>query len=209
RHPIGVHCDQLPQRFQEQLFGQLRHGDPVRRTLEPAGVGVGAERSDRAVGLPVGLQTFENRLAVVQHGGGRVELQGVVRFHFRVMPAALTGPPDGHHVISEEPSKSRIRQYFLPAFRRSGIGMGNPGKRQRFSHAETVSRAYEQWKPDGRNSAFQLSSSILFGYELELCVIDPANDLASGLPLLAWQLTRNSPFPPRFPRTRWPLRWRR
>ena len=59
-----------PRKYSSGSSGQ---GQAAGGLVQPGGVGLGAEGPDRAVGVAVGLQALEDLLAVVQHGGGRVQ----------------------------------------------------------------------------------------------------------------------------------------
>ena len=101
RHPFVVDRDQLAQRLGELGHRQLRQGQARGGTLQARAVGVGAEGPDRAVGMPVGLDAFEDFLAVMQHRRGRIQRQRAVGAHLRVVPAIRLVPLDGDHVVGE------------------------------------------------------------------------------------------------------------
>ena len=91
-----------------------------RRTLHTGRVLVGAERADRAVGVPVRLQALEDLLPVVQHRGGRVELDRPVRRDARAVPSALLGPADVGHVVGEVVAEPGVGEDRLAL----GLGLG-------------------------------------------------------------------------------------
>ena len=128
RHPLVVDGQQLGDRREEQLFGELRHREPGRRAAEACRVGLGAERGDRAVGLPVRLEALEDLLPVVQDHRGGIERQRPVRHHRRVVPAHALGPPDRHHVVGEIPAESGVGQDLAAPHRFGGRGVGGAGE---------------------------------------------------------------------------------
>lgn len=129
---VGV--DQLRDGPDEQFVRQLGHRQAPRGPAHPLGVGVDAEGRDAAVGLTVDLQTFEDRLTVVQHHRGRIELHRSVRLDGGVVPAAALGVVDRDHVIGEVPAETGIRQYFSAPFRGSGRGVRNMGEFEDTGH---------------------------------------------------------------------------
>ena len=112
RHPGAIGPQQCLQRREEVLLGQRGHGHPARRLGEPAGMVDGPEQGPLTVRAPERLQAFENRLAVVQCHGGRVQRERGERPDPGVVPAQLAMPPHSHHVI--------------------GVGVAEPGRREQF-----------------------------------------------------------------------------
>ena len=114
RHPWLVDGDQLPQRLDEHLFGQLRDRQPARRGAQPPGIGLRPERDDGAVRPAIGLEPLEHLLGVVQHDGRRVQFDRPVRDHPRVVPALSLEIVDRHHVVGVELAERRIVQNRRP-----------------------------------------------------------------------------------------------
>jgi hypothetical protein len=65
--PVSVNAYDLPERFDKQVFGKFRHGQPLRRIAEPFRVRFRPEQSHAAIGQPIGLEPFENLLRIVKH----------------------------------------------------------------------------------------------------------------------------------------------
>ena len=80
-----------------------RSGRASRRAMRAnrAAFGLGPERPDRAVGVPVGLHALEDLLRVVQHRGRGLQRDRPVRRDLAVVPAPVGGPGGQHHVVGE------------------------------------------------------------------------------------------------------------
>ena len=86
--PRGVLADDLAAGLDEQVFGQVRHRQPVGRMVEPRGVALGTEQRDAAVGVAIGLQAFEDLLRIMQHRAGGIEQDRLARADAGGVPAA-------------------------------------------------------------------------------------------------------------------------
>ena len=149
RHPRTVDGDDLTQRLDEVLNRQRREGfnttekngaladrhpgkfivnsrfEPRGGALHASGVGLRPKAPDGAVLVTVRLHTLENLLRVVQHRSRGVQLQRTVRTHCCVVPTAIAGPGDFHHVVGEVNAESGVGQNRLAlsvSHRRGGGG---------------------------------------------------------------------------------------
>ena len=61
-----------------------------------------AEHLQAAVLAAIGLETFENLLAVVEHGGGGVNGQGAVGLNAGVVPTPALGVLYQEHVVGKQ-----------------------------------------------------------------------------------------------------------
>ena len=109
-HPRLVDVDEEAHGLEEEFLGQLGHGHAGGGALEAAGVLLGAEGDDRPVGVAVGLEALEDRLAVMQHRRGGVHGQRAVRLDARGMPATVGVPVDADHVVGEVLAESGLGQ---------------------------------------------------------------------------------------------------
>jgi hypothetical protein len=107
-HPVAVDLDEGVDGVEEQLLGQLGHGEAGGRAVEALGVLLRPEDRDAAVGLPVGLEALEDGLPVVQHHRRRVELQRRVGGELRVVPALVDGPADRDHVVGVDAAEAGV-----------------------------------------------------------------------------------------------------
>ena len=73
--------------------------------------------------MAVGLQPFEDCLAVMQEVGSGVETQRAVGNYLGVMPPLLCRPGGMHHVIRGVLGEARIRQDLCTAFIGRGCGI--------------------------------------------------------------------------------------
>ena len=108
RHPRLIDLDELAQGLKEVLVGKLRHSHALRGVLHAVCVLLRAEGSDGSVRLTVRLQALEDRLAVVEDHGRRLEFKRRVRLHAGIVPALVLGPVDRDHVVGEFLAKFRI-----------------------------------------------------------------------------------------------------
>ncbi len=93
----------------EQLFGQMRHGEPRRALVEARGIGLGAEARDAAVGQLVGLEALEDFLRIMEHRRRRIERDRLARTQYRIVPALTLGVADRHHMIGEQRAEAQAR----------------------------------------------------------------------------------------------------
>src|ERR1700720_2550915 len=96
------------------------------RLLETPRVCLGAEHHGAAVGDAVGLQTFEDLLAIVQHRGGRIHRDGDAGGDLGIVPALALAVADRDHVVSEDAAEAGIPQDGGAPFwrRRRGVRFG-------------------------------------------------------------------------------------
>ena len=92
RDPLRVRAHEAHHRGNEILVGQVRDGQAIRRVVEARSVVAGAERPDRAVLVTVSLKPFEDLLAVMEHGRGRIQGKCTVRLDHLVVPTFFGSP---------------------------------------------------------------------------------------------------------------------
>ena len=92
----------------------------------------GPERPDGAVGVPIGLQTFEDLLPVMENRASRAHGNSFVRFDPEIMPSPLGGPCRMGHVVGEPFAEAEIDESraALCLARRMRIGNDFPGAEQ-------------------------------------------------------------------------------
>ena len=154
-HPGAVDAHELLDRFDEHRLRQRCHRHPVRRILEPFGIGVRAEQIHPAIVALVGLETFENLLRVVQDGAGRIERKIRAGFDARAVPALRLIVADQRHVIAENPAEARVFELCRALLLRCRIG-----RRLNFEFQThfLVSRcSHRRWRPP---ASFGLASSL-------------------------------------------------
>ena len=98
-HPVLLGLHQLFDGGHRQLLGNLGHTQAVGGFVHPVDVVPDAEQLDGAIGGAVGLQALENLLAVVEHLGGGVDLEGAVGDDAGVMPALALVVVDDEHMV--------------------------------------------------------------------------------------------------------------
>ena len=108
--PALLGLDQLADGLDEVVGRDLGHADPAQRGVHAAGVLVGPEQQDLAVGRLVGFHALEHFLAVVQHVGGRVQRQRAVGPDLGIMPAACLVPLHGEHVVGELAAEHQLQR---------------------------------------------------------------------------------------------------
>ena len=109
-NPGPVDRHELIDGLHEDGFRQLRQGHARGGGFEALRILVGPEQCDAAVAQVIGLEALEDFLPVVQHGGRGIERDRLAGAHFRVVPAAVLRPANGHHVIGEDAAETRILQ---------------------------------------------------------------------------------------------------
>ena len=128
-HPGRIALDQRGARADEIVDRQLRQVQTLGRVLEAFGVRIRAEHPDRAVGVLVGLQPFEDLLRIVQHRSARIELERRVRLDAAVVPPLALGPGDVGHVVREDLSERRLVDELLPLGVRGRVVVRQHGER--------------------------------------------------------------------------------
>jgi hypothetical protein len=123
RHPVAVDARQRGHGGEEVLLRQFRHGHPAGRPREPAGVVAGAEEHVPPGRPPERLQPFEDRLSVVERHGGRVQGERGERSGAGVVPAPVTGPPRGHHVLGVQRAEAGHAQQLFALSGGHGRGL--------------------------------------------------------------------------------------
>ena len=98
-HPVLLHLHQLGDAGQGDLLGDLGQADSSGGVVHPGDVVPGPEQLNGAVGGAVGLQPLKNLLAVVEHFGGGVDLQGAVGDDTGVMPALASIVVHNEHMV--------------------------------------------------------------------------------------------------------------
>ncbi len=183
--PGEVRLHQLVDGLEKQVFRQFGHGKARSRRIETAGVLLRAEQGNAAVVAPIGLQTFENLLAVVQHRRGGIERDRLAGAQLRILPSAVPGPADRHHVVGEHAPEPRIleqsgthvggdgcrvwadgkreflRSAHMPKFRKSFRETGNPlwfrSQLHRSHHGIAAAASISEARPGARYVAMQQS----------------------------------------------------
>ena len=100
-HPLLVGAHVVHQGRHEVPAVDLGQGEAVGRVVDAGGVVARAEGPDGPVGVPVGLDALEHRLAVVEHRGPRGQGQRPVGHDPAVLPPPVPGPPHVGHVVGE------------------------------------------------------------------------------------------------------------
>ena len=127
--PVAVDLEQRLDRAKEQLLRQGRHGEPLGRGIEARGVGLGPEQAERAVGVTIGLEPFEDLLRIVQHARCGIEADRLARAEDGGLPAAQRLViVDHHHVIGEHGAEARIGDQLLAGGIGRGRGVGKAGE---------------------------------------------------------------------------------
>ena len=96
--------------------------------VQARSVVAGAEGPHGAVLALVGLDAFEDGLAVVEDGGAGGQLKRTVGDDAAVTPSALASPAHVGHVIRELLAKSQSRHDLAVLFRRRRVRVGSQGK---------------------------------------------------------------------------------
>jgi len=99
----------------------------MRRAVQPTRVVRQAEQPHAAVLATERLQPVEDRLAIVQHAGGRIQGERPVRHNARIMPALTLMEVHQEHVVGEDAAEGErlIRRMLLRA---GSLGDGNLGQ---------------------------------------------------------------------------------
>ena len=128
RNPVRVDLHQLRDCFEEQVFGDFGHRQPLGRLREAAGIFLRPEHGDAAVGEAVGLHAFEDFLGIMQHGAGRVDLKWFTRTDAVAVPALALGIADRHHMVGEEAAETGILQQGGALVRRHSLAAAGNGE---------------------------------------------------------------------------------
>ena len=139
RHPGRISAYQLANRLDEEIRRELGQRQPVRGALHAHRVGLRTESPDRSVGMPVGFESFEDLLGVVENRRRRIEHQGTVGPHFGVVPAKVGRPVDRDHMVGEVFAEPGIAVNFAALGIATGIGRRDRPKGEFlvFSHDES------------------------------------------------------------------------
>src|SRR5258708_23096620 len=104
-------------------------------------MGRGTEPHGRTARLPVGLQALEDFLRVVEHRRGGVKSERPVGLEPGVVPAAISGPADRHHVVGEDLAEPGIYQQPFPLRGRKRVAGGMERKGDVTARAPRAPRA--------------------------------------------------------------------
>src|SRR5690606_17592400 len=96
--------------------------------VEAARVLARTEQRHRPVVEPVGLQSFEDFLRIMQHRGRWIEADRLARAERRVVPAFAFGPVDRDHVVGKQRAESGVGNRLLTACTRNRGRVRNAGK---------------------------------------------------------------------------------
>ena len=107
--PILLQFHQGPHGTDLEFRIQLGHAHPLCAPVHPVGVLQRAEHLQAAVLAAVGLETFKNFLAVVEHGGGGVNGQGAIGLNAGVVPAPAFGVLYQEHVVGKQLAEGETR----------------------------------------------------------------------------------------------------
>ena len=101
RHPLSIGANQVHTRGDEVLYRQFGQRQAAGRVVETIRVEGRAEQPNRAVGTTIGLQSFENFLAIVQHRSPRSHRQRPVSLQSVFAPALSVTPNRHRHVVGK------------------------------------------------------------------------------------------------------------
>ena len=105
RNPLFVRTHVVDERAHEVLAVQLRHGETPIRVVHTRGIEAGTEGPNAAVGVTVGLDTFEGRLAVVKDSCSRRQIKRTEGNDLTLAPSGFRRPAHVCHVIGENCSE--------------------------------------------------------------------------------------------------------
>ena len=128
RNPLHVGAHVVHERGHEVLAAQLGQSQAAGGVVQARGIVAGAEGPHGAVRSLVGLDAFEDGLAIVEDGGTGGQLERAVGDDATVTPAALAGPTHVGHVIRELLAKSQGRHDLAVLFRRRRVRVGGQGE---------------------------------------------------------------------------------
>ena len=102
RHPVRFEAQEFFQALEGQVGIHGRDAQALGRSVEPIDVGPRPEELDLALGIPIRLEPFEDRLAVMEHHGRRFHGDGCVRLDPRVVPAPVRVVIHIEHMVGED-----------------------------------------------------------------------------------------------------------
>ena len=105
RNPLFICTHVVHQRGNKVLAVHLRHGQTPIRVVHTRGIEAGTEGPDAAVGVTVGLDAFEGRLAVVKDSCGRRQVKRTEGNNLALVPSGFGRPTHVCHVIGENCSE--------------------------------------------------------------------------------------------------------
>ena len=105
RNPLLICTHVVDERAHEVLAVHLRHGQTPIRVVHTRGIEAGTECPNTAVGVTVGLDTFEGRLAVVKDSCCRRQVKRTKGNDLALAPSGFGRPPHVRHVIGEDCSE--------------------------------------------------------------------------------------------------------
>ena len=105
RNPLFICTHVVHQRGNKVLTVHLRHGQTPIRVVHTRGVEAGAEGPNAAVGVTVGLDAFEGRLAVVKDSGRGRQVKRTEGNDLTLAPSGFGRPTHMCHVIGENCSE--------------------------------------------------------------------------------------------------------
>ena len=108
RDPVGVDRHKRFDRVQEIIGRNLRDAEAAVRVVRALDVLIRAEQKDAAVFRLVGLHALEHLLAVVEHHGGGVQGNRLVRNNLRIMPALFRVVLHHIHVVREDLAEAEL-----------------------------------------------------------------------------------------------------
>ena len=89
RNPVGVSRDDLLDGIDELVDRERRHDEALSGVVHALGVQVGTEAHNRTIFGRVGLQAFENLLAVMEDAGVLAEREGMILGQATLFPCAV------------------------------------------------------------------------------------------------------------------------
>ena len=89
-NPLLVETNDLLHHLCEELGADLRHHDATAGALQTGCILVDTEDAHLAVRTTIGFQALESLLAIVQTGGGHVQVQILIGANFDLAPFTIT-----------------------------------------------------------------------------------------------------------------------
>ena len=105
RNPLLICTHVVHQSCDKVLTVHLRHGQTPIRVVHTRGIEAGTECPNTAVGVTVGLDTFEGRLAVVKDSCSRRQIKRTEGNDLTLAPSGFRRPAHVCHVIGENCSE--------------------------------------------------------------------------------------------------------
>jgi hypothetical protein len=110
--------------FENERGVKLGYAEPLAGTVETLDMRGSAKGPHDIVAAAEGFQAVEHRLAVVQHGGGRIQDEWLVRDDTGIVPAAPLGVVQDEHVVGEDIAELQL-VVGRPPLQRLGARHGN------------------------------------------------------------------------------------